>query len=70
MGFYLQPSVGGRVFSYDYWQRMCDIDGVIGINVHHITAIRHWMLLELLPYQIGLMASHYTLVMMIILYWI
>ncbi len=32
VGFYLQPSVGGRIFSYDYWQRLCDIPGVIGIK--------------------------------------
>lgn len=32
IGFYLQPSVGGRIFTYDYWQRMCDIENVIGIK--------------------------------------
>ena len=32
IGFYLQPSVGGRVFSYDYWQRVCDIENVKGIK--------------------------------------
>src|SRR5690554_3715655 len=32
VGFYLQPSVGGRIFTYDYWQRLCDIDNVIGIK--------------------------------------
>ena len=25
VGFYLQVAVGGRVFSYDYWRRMCEI---------------------------------------------
>ena len=32
IGFYLQPSVGGRIFTYNYWQRMCDIENVIGIK--------------------------------------
>ena len=32
VGFYLQPSVGGRIFSYDYWRRLCDISNVIGIK--------------------------------------
>ena len=29
IGFYMQPAVGGRVFSYDYWRRMCDIEGMV-----------------------------------------
>ncbi|HHY81881.1 MAG TPA: dihydrodipicolinate synthase family protein [Clostridiales bacterium] len=32
IGFYLQSSVGGRVLSYEYWQRICDIENVIGIK--------------------------------------
>ena len=32
IGFYLQQSVGGRVFSYRYWQRICEIENVIGIK--------------------------------------
>lgn len=32
IGFYLQPSVGGRVFSYNYWERMCAIEGVVAIK--------------------------------------
>jgi len=31
-GFYLQPSVGGRVLSYEFWRRFAEIDGVIGIK--------------------------------------
>ena len=30
--FYLQPSVGGRMLSYDYWQRLCEIENIIGIK--------------------------------------
>lgn len=32
IAFYLQPSVGGRIFSYEYWQRLCDMENVIGIK--------------------------------------
>ncbi len=32
IGFYLQTSVGGRKFSYNYWERLCAIDGVVAIK--------------------------------------
>ncbi len=32
MGFYLQIAVGGRAFSYDYWRRICEIEGVKAIK--------------------------------------
>lgn len=32
IGFYLQPSVGGRVFSYSYWERICEIPNVVAIK--------------------------------------
>lgn len=32
IGFYLQPSVGGRYFSYNYWERLCAIDNVVAIK--------------------------------------
>ena len=32
VGFYLQVAVGGRVFSYDYWKRICAIRGVKAIK--------------------------------------
>lgn len=32
-GFYLQPSVGGRIFSYDFWRQMADIPGVVAIKI-------------------------------------
>lgn len=31
-GFYLQPSVGGRIFSYDFWKEFCNIPGVHAIK--------------------------------------
>lgn len=31
-GFYLQPSVGGRIFSYDFWQAFADIENVEAIK--------------------------------------
>ncbi|WP_274364569.1 dihydrodipicolinate synthase family protein [Paenibacillus thermotolerans] len=32
-GFYLQPSVGGRVFSYDFWREFAEIPGIVAIKL-------------------------------------
>jgi len=32
IGFYLQPAVGGRYFSYNYWERLCSIDNIVAIK--------------------------------------
>lgn len=32
VGFYLQPSVGGRLFSYAYWEALCAIDNVVAVK--------------------------------------
>lgn len=32
-GFYLQPSVGGRVLGHDFWRGFCDIENVAAIKV-------------------------------------
>lgn len=32
VGFYLQPAVGGRIFSAGYWRQLSDIDGVAAIK--------------------------------------
>ncbi len=32
IGFYLQTSVGGRVFTFDYWKQLCEIDNVVAIK--------------------------------------
>lgn len=32
-GFYLQPSVGGKIFSFDFWKEFADIPGVIAIKM-------------------------------------
>jgi dihydrodipicolinate synthase/N-acetylneuraminate lyase len=32
-GFYLQPSVGGRLLSYEFWREFCLIEGVAAIKV-------------------------------------
>ena len=33
IGFYLQPSVGGRVLSYAFWRRFADIENVVAIKI-------------------------------------
>ena len=32
IGFYLQPAVGGRQFSFDYWAKLCEIPNVVAIK--------------------------------------
>ncbi|MFC4075813.1 dihydrodipicolinate synthase family protein [Salinithrix halophila] len=32
-GFYLQPAVGGRLFSMDFWRSMADIPGVMAMKI-------------------------------------
>jgi hypothetical protein len=32
-GFYLQPAVGGRVLSRDFWEKVCEIPGVLAIKI-------------------------------------
>ena len=33
LGFYLQPAVGGRLLSYDFWRQMAEIPNVVGIKI-------------------------------------
>jgi len=33
MGFYLQPSVGGRLLPYDFWVRFVEIENVVAIKI-------------------------------------
>jgi hypothetical protein len=33
LGFYLQPSVGGRVLPYEFWRRFVEIDNVVAIKI-------------------------------------
>jgi dihydrodipicolinate synthase/N-acetylneuraminate lyase len=32
-GFYLQPSVGGRLLDYSFWRRFCEIENILGIKI-------------------------------------
>lgn len=32
-GFYLQPAVGGRVFTFDFWRAFCEIENVVAIKI-------------------------------------
>ncbi len=32
IGFYLQPAVGGRYLSRDFWRRLADVESVVGIK--------------------------------------
>jgi dihydrodipicolinate synthase/N-acetylneuraminate lyase len=33
VGFYLQPSVGGRVLPYQFWRRFFEIEGVVAVKI-------------------------------------
>jgi dihydrodipicolinate synthase/N-acetylneuraminate lyase len=33
IGFYLQPAVGGRVYSFNFWRRFCQIEQVVAIKI-------------------------------------
>jgi dihydrodipicolinate synthase/N-acetylneuraminate lyase len=33
IGFYLQPAVGGRILSYEFWRRFAEIDNVVAIKI-------------------------------------
>lgn len=33
IGFYLQPSVGGRILPYAFWREFCEIENVVAIKV-------------------------------------
>jgi dihydrodipicolinate synthase/N-acetylneuraminate lyase len=33
IGFYLQPSVGGRILSYAFWRRFAEIENVVAIKI-------------------------------------
>ena len=33
IGFYLQPSVGGRVLSYSFWRQFAEIENVVAIKI-------------------------------------
>jgi dihydrodipicolinate synthase/N-acetylneuraminate lyase len=33
IGFYLQPSVGGRILRYAFWREFCEIENVVAIKV-------------------------------------
>jgi dihydrodipicolinate synthase/N-acetylneuraminate lyase len=33
IGFYLQPSVGGRILPYEFWRRLTEIENVVAIKI-------------------------------------
>ncbi len=41
-GFYLQPSVGGRRLSYEFWRAFAEIEGVIAIKLAPFNRYQSW----------------------------
>ncbi len=42
VGFYLQPSVGGRTLSYRFWSRFCEIENVVAIKIAPFNRYQTW----------------------------
>lgn len=42
IGFYLQPAVGGRVLSYDFWRKFCEIEEVVAIKIAPFNRYQTW----------------------------
>jgi hypothetical protein len=42
MGFYLQPAVGGRILSYEFWRRFVEIENVLAIKVAPFNRYDTW----------------------------
>jgi hypothetical protein len=54
-GFYLQPAVGGVVLSASFWQRFCEIDGVIAIK---IAPFNRYRTIDVVRGLVGARAEH------------
>jgi len=42
VGFYLQPAVGGRVLSYEFWRKFFEIEGVVAVKVAPFNRYQTW----------------------------
>lgn len=42
VGFYLQPAVGGRVLSYSFWRRFCELEPVVAIKMAPFNRYYTW----------------------------
>jgi hypothetical protein len=51
IGFYLQPAVGGRLLSYEFWRQFVEIETSSRLRWHRFTAIKHSMSFAPLPGQ-------------------
>ncbi len=42
VGFYLQPSVGGRVLSHSFWRSVCEIQSLVAIKIAPFNRYQTW----------------------------
>ncbi len=42
VGFYLQPAVGGRVLSYEFWRKFFEIEGVVAVKMAPFNRYQTW----------------------------
>lgn len=50
IGFYLQPAVGGRLLSSNFWRRFCEIDNVVAIKMAPFNRYQTLDVIRGLPY--------------------
>jgi dihydrodipicolinate synthase/N-acetylneuraminate lyase len=43
IGFYLQPAVGGRLLSYEFWRQFVEIENLSQLRSRRLTATKHSM---------------------------
>ncbi len=42
VGFYLQPSVGGQIYSFDFWRQFAEIQNVVAIKIAPFNRYQTW----------------------------
>ncbi len=42
IGFYLQPAVGGRVLSFEFWRRACELESLVAIKIAPFNRYQTW----------------------------
>jgi dihydrodipicolinate synthase/N-acetylneuraminate lyase len=42
IGFYLQPAVGGRLLSYAFWRRACELESLVAVKIAPFNRYQTW----------------------------
>jgi Dihydrodipicolinate synthetase family len=68
-GFYLQPAVGGRILSYEFWREVAEIKNLYAIKIAPFNRYQTLVWFEPSASRQGAGKSHYIPETMIIFYW-